>query len=325
MIENKKLVNYILFCIGAVILVLFLITIDFAEIKRSMDYLNFRIILVLIALVMITIIIRGYRWKALIRFLTKKSISMNLAMCSVVAGVAAGILTPGRGIEIAKPLILKGTHGIKLSKSISAMIIEKVFDMLGYIFVFFLSLLFLPNGIHDKSMILAVGVIFIIIFLAFAFPGEISKILDFFLNKVYLPKFLKNRLIKMNKVLFISFSEINKRRILWLGAVSIGEVFLEAFVFYFILVMLNIEVNLFVALFAVTGAVLFSLLTMIPGGIGVNEVSQAEILRNVEPALAGNIGMIRVGILIHAVIGYYLLIAAGAVILIFLRNPKKKK
>jgi len=64
---------------------------------------------------------------------------------------------------------------------------------------------------------------------------------------------------------------------------------------------------------------------MIPSGIGINEVSQTEILRNLEPSLESNIGLIKVGILIHAIVTYYLLVMLGIFILIFFKKIAIKK
>ena len=325
MIKNKRWVNYILLGIGLVIFILFIVTTDFSEIKKSIGYLNIRILIVLIILVMLTIVIRGYRWKALIKILTKKNISMKLAMTSMVAGVAAGTLTPGRGFEIAKPLILKGTHDIPINKSISAMIIEKVFDMIGYIFVFFLAMFLIPRGIQNKIIITGVIIVFAIIILVFISPKILSKIFDFILRKIYLPKILKKKAIEFNNILFTSFSEVKGKNILWIGSISIGELFLEVFIFYFILTILNIKINFFITAFAFTGAVLFSLITMIPGGIGVNEISQAGIISSIEPTLRSNMGVIKTGILIDVIVTYYILVILGVIILLLFKKFTEKK
>jgi len=69
---------------GLAILILFLINIDFTEIK-GIGFINLKMLAFLLSFVILTITIRGYRWKALIKLLTKKDIFMNLAMTSILA------------------------------------------------------------------------------------------------------------------------------------------------------------------------------------------------------------------------------------------------
>ena len=54
---------------------------------------------------------------------------------------------------------------------------------------------------------------------------------------------------------------------------------------------------------------------MIPGGIGVTELSATEIITKLVPSLPK--GLVTSGVLLDRVIAYYILIGAGALILTF--------
>ena len=96
---------------------------------------------------------------------------------------------------------------------------------------------------------------------------------------------------------------------------------IEIIRFYFILQMLGIAAPIAAIGFAFTASIVVGVVTMIPGGIGVTEISAAEIIAQLLPAASK--GLITSGVLLDRVLAYYLLIAIGALVLTLSGRFKK--
>ena len=79
--------------------------------------------------------------------------------------------------------------------------------------------------------------------------------------------------------------------------------------------MLGIDASLAATGFAFTASIIIGIATMIPGGVGVTEVSASQIITSMTPTATK--GIVASAILLERVIAYYLLVILGALILTF--------
>jgi len=91
---------------------------------------------------------------------------------------------------------------------------------------------------------------------------------------------------------------------------------LEVIRLAFIFSMFAISISFSMIVFAFTVSILFGTLTMIPGGIGATEISQAAIINNLTTT---GFGVLSSAVLIDRFVSYYLLILLGALILMLMK------
>ena len=142
--KKSNLLSYFLLLLGISVLIYFLTTLDINSVKIGLKSLDGFAILFILFLTFLTVVIKAFRWQYLIVKATGKEITGWFSFLSIIAGVAVGSITPARAGEVAKPIMLKNTYGIRISETLSFVFSERAFDLLALIALFFLGLLFLP-------------------------------------------------------------------------------------------------------------------------------------------------------------------------------------
>ncbi|RME29282.1 MAG: UPF0104 family protein, partial [Deltaproteobacteria bacterium] len=89
--------------------------------------------------------IRALRWQVLLRPLGTPTRVGDLFAAQVI-GAAANILLPLRAGEVAKPLVAARRTGHRFSAVVATAVMERVYDLLGMVFVLVLMVLVLPGG-----------------------------------------------------------------------------------------------------------------------------------------------------------------------------------
>ena len=319
-----KIIKYLLIFTGIIIFFVFVATLNINKVKLALSNVTIlSIILVLLLTIAITLI-KALRWKLLIKRITGLNISMSFSFFSILAGFAAGTFTPGRGGEIAKPLMIKSTYDVSLSKSISAVVIEKMLELSATVFLAVGSIILLGGTILKDNIMISVcgAIVLIFLFLIVKFPFLIEKVAKFFFSKIIVIKSIKEQILKLIGVFFESLNTLKKKKaaILFLSISLISDL-LEVIKLYFIFNFLGIEISFIYVLFILEASILFALATMVPGGIGVTEIAQAQAFSLFNVA---DLQLSKMGILIDRILSYYLLVLCGAIILIFYGFFRKK-
>ncbi len=89
--------------------------------------------------------IRAVRWQVLLRPLGTQVRLRDLFAAQVI-GAATNILLPLRAGEVAKPLVVARRSGHPLAAVVATAVMERVYDLLGMVFVLVLMVLVLPGG-----------------------------------------------------------------------------------------------------------------------------------------------------------------------------------
>ncbi len=317
MITKKALKHYILPLIGVIILIIFIKNIPSELLSLSLREIGLINIIILLSLTVLNLFLKAVRWQLLIHKITTVKMSLKFSFSTVLAGIAGSSIIPGR-IELTRPLMLKTEYDVPLSRSVSALSIERVMDLVSLLVIMTLGILFLSTSISISFILPAlVAVIIVLIFFFFVtiFTPYWISIIEKFLFIFVRKENAREKIRQFLTSFFEGLSRLEKRYVTGMTLFSIAINGIEIIRFYFLLQMAGLGISLAAVGFAFTASILIGVVTMIPGGIGVTELSAAEIITKLVPSLPK--GLVTSGVLLDRVIAYYFLIAAGALILTF--------
>ncbi len=314
------ILKYSLLILGILILGVFIHTLQPQELLKTITSLPSPLTLLFLtfAITMIGIFFKAYRWRILIHKITQTKTSLWFSFQAVLAGIAAGSFIPGR-IELARPLLYKNKHNIPITKSLSALIIERAIDLLCFVIFLLIGLIFIPtqNIISLKIVIISLSFIVFCILSAIIFPKYIFNIIQKIMTFVPLPHSFKTRVLNFIEQSIMSFTIFHsKRTILHIALLSFITNALELVRFYFIAAAFGISVTLPILATILSAGILLGVLSAIPGGIGVTEFSSVAILTTLIPATLTTTA--KSAILLDRAISYYTIIILGALFLIHL-------
>ena len=298
---------------GILILFIFISTIDYQKAKEALSLLNLEAAIELFLLMLFLIVLKGIRWKYIIKSLTGEDIPLYFSSISIVCGVAAGSLVPGR-LDVAKPLMLKNHYGVDLKRSTSGMLIERLADIQSIVILFVISIgALIFSGLNIQKIFLLILLVFPVVLLSLYFyPRKIHKILTRMLKRIPIREKFKVSIQSFMDELFDSLEQINNKKTLSaLILISIGCMMIEVIRLYVILEALNIDISFLEVSFVFFAAVLIGIISLVPGAIGIYEVSSTELVKSVSDS--PDISIIKSAVLIDRVIAYYVLVILGGI------------
>lgn len=301
---------------GIIILLVFLRNINLKTVAVSLKALGVTSIFYLLGLTFLNIVVKAIRWQLLTLKIAEKKVSFGFSFASIIAGVAGGSIMPAR-LELAKPLMLKTNYDVRLSHSLSALTMERILDLLTFLIIIALTLIYLPtqNIVSNQLIILFLILLVAATSLLALFPRPFITFLQRIISLLHLPEKIRERINEFIAYLIHSFSILkSKLFLLFISVLSFAANAIEIVRFYVLLHFLGVEASFALAGFAFAAAVIIAVITTIPGGIGVTELSLSGILSTF---LAGvPLELINSAVLIDRFIAYYLLVLIGCPILI---------
>ena len=315
---SGRWVSLLLLGFGLAILGAFAATTNFSQIGEAMRRIQLSLLGLAIAAVGTQILVKAARWQFMVRRLTGTKISVRFGAISVVAGVAAGSVTPGRSFEVAKAILLKGSYDVPLGVSTSAMIVERMLDIVFIVIAFLVAAAFVPSRmvLSSRVVLLTVAVLVSGAALAVAAPVRVQTWAGLLLRRAPVSAELRGRALRLVETFFTSFLLLRERRTLWLllglTGVATGLDIARAFAVFHAM---GIGLGVSLVAFAYLGAAMLGMALLIPGGVGVTEVSMAGLISFLAPgAVPANVA--RSAVLIDRFFSYYLLVLLGAGLLI---------
>jgi glycosyltransferase 2 family protein len=121
------LTKYLRF-LGIIILLIILLKIDFDKLLRIIYQANILYLLIAIILNIPQVFLKSYRWN---RLLCDQNVKYTKVQSFLVylSSIYIGFVTPGRIGEFTKVLYLKSDKGVSLSKGMSSVLMDRLFDM----------------------------------------------------------------------------------------------------------------------------------------------------------------------------------------------------
>src|SRR5574341_965706 len=131
---------------GGLLLILLVIRVDWQAVAGIVSSARPLPLIAAVAFAAVNVAAKGVRWRMLVRRLVgdDRPLPIGAAVRAILAGVAAASVTPGRAFDLAKPLLLRRSHGVPLASGVGATMVERLFDGIALVVLFGISLLTLP-------------------------------------------------------------------------------------------------------------------------------------------------------------------------------------
>jgi uncharacterized protein (TIRG00374 family) len=130
--------------LGAVLLAWFLSTIHWPELRAALANVNLVWVAVATGILLLEWVLRTARWHVLLRPVLERPAFRDLFIATLIGG-AANTLLPARGGDLARPLVACRRTGAPLPAVIASAVLERLFDLLGLVFVFLMMSMVLPE------------------------------------------------------------------------------------------------------------------------------------------------------------------------------------
>ncbi len=313
----KKSISIILLLIGLAILLSFFFSVDLNQLVQSLRHLSFSLLGTLLLLTSLNIVVKAWRWKLLVRKISQENITLWFGITSIISGVAAGSILPGR-IEFAKPLLLKKSFSVPLRQGFTTLILERAFDFLSLLFIIAVALFFLPAQqlVNMPAVLGIVLLVLLVLAVLVFFPQQLFKVGKKAI--IFLPK--RETVESVLETIFRGFHSLRSFSFsLLIFIISLTALFIEMVRLQYLLTVLNVPVSLGMVGVAFSLTVLVAVLSAIPGGIGITEVSETSILSY----FTGPLASIQAAVVIDRLIAYYLLVLLGSLPLLFQKPAAK--
>ena len=252
--------------------VIFIAYSDFQEFSINISQFEFSYLPIILAFIFLGIIIRGTRQQLLYKQI-EVFISFKTGILLYISGLSM-IVTPGGSGELIKSYYLKKNFGYPLAKTFPVVIMERLLDLAGISGVLLIVGLLLDN----YNIILSMLILLSIVSLIFV-SGKKEKLFNFLLSILEKIPILKKQATSFSESYQV-FSELTSSKIM---TKTLGLSFFvwmtDAIMIYFIFIGFNLNFDIIFSTFSMYGSLLLGVLTMVPAGVGVTEVSFVEILK----------------------------------------------
>ncbi len=129
--------------LGGLLLLWFLFTVQWPALFLAMSGIHTPVAALAALTLVLEFGIRALRWRIVLRPVVPDA-SIRLLFSATVVGAAANTLLPARAGDLARPLLVVRHTGARLATLLATNLVERVFDLVGLLFVFLLMLSVLP-------------------------------------------------------------------------------------------------------------------------------------------------------------------------------------
>ncbi len=252
--------------------VIFIAYSDFQEFSINISQFDFSYLPIILAFVFLGIMIKSLRQQLLYKQI-EVCISFKTGILLFISGLSM-IVTPGGSGELIKSYYLKKNFGYPLAKTFPTVIMERLLDLAGIVGILLIVGVLLDN----HNIIFLMLILLSTLSLIFA-SGKKKKLFNFLLSIIEKIPVLKKQASSFSESYQV-FGELTSGKIM---TKTLGLSFLvwmtDAIMIYFIFIGFNLNFDIIFSTFSMYSSLLLGVLTMIPAGIGVTEVSFVEILR----------------------------------------------
>ena len=252
--------------------VIFIAYSDFQEFSINISQFDFSYLPIILAFVFLGIMIKSLRQQLLYKQI-EVFISFKTGILLFISGLSM-IVTPGGSGELIKSYYLKKKFGYPLAKTFPTVIMERLLDLTGIAGILLIVGLLLDNYNIISLMLILLSTLSLI----FA-SGKKKKLFNFLLSIIEKIPILKKQASSFSESYQV-FGELTSGKIM---TKTLGLSFFvwmtDAIMIYFIFMGFNLNFDIIFSTFSMYSSLLLGVLTMIPAGIGVTEVSFVEILR----------------------------------------------
>jgi uncharacterized protein (TIRG00374 family) len=196
------------------------------------------------------------------------------------------MITPGGIGETIKSYYLKKKFGFNIAKTFPLVFVERFQDLITLVSILSFSLIFI-----QINEIIVLNSVMTCIIIAFYTIFRIKKLFIKIIN--FLKKF--SRLKKFGDSMFESYEGLHSmtegRTMIKSWVIGITSWTLEAVAIYLVFLAFNVDIGFILTTLISYSAILFGSISLIPGGVGLTEISATNLLTNegIELSLATSI------------------------------------
>lgn len=257
----------------AVILVIGLVS-DLREVAQDLRTFRWELLPTILGLTILNYLLRGLKWDYYLRRL-KCGTGVNAFTSGLIfmAGMVMAV-TPGKLGEVFKSYLLRRVNGTAISRSAPIVLAERLTDGLAMLLLMALGMtLYPPARIFFVTLLIAT-LVGIVIVQNQALATALIKLV------ARLP--LGPRIAPRLEIIYKTTQELLGWRVLLIStAMSVLSWGFECLAFCVVLIGLGVEGSVLLALqatFIFAATTLFGLVSFLPGGLGVSEVSSVGLL-----------------------------------------------
>ena len=315
---SGRWLSLLLLGFGVAILAAFAATMNFRQIGLALAHVDVPTLGLALAAVGAQIAMKAVRWRFMVQRLTGTKISLRFGTISVLTGVAAGSVTPARSFEVAKAMMLKGSYDVPLSVSTSAMLVERMLDIAFVVVAFLLAAAFVPSRmvLASRALVVTIAAIVLLCIVIGAIPQRVSVWTAALLRRMPVPDGLRWRAHRLQEAFFASLLVLRRQHtlgmlVLLTAVIAALDVMRVTTVFR----AMDVPLGAALVIFTYLGAAMLGMALLIPGGVGVTEVSMAGLIAFLAPGVVMK-DLTRSTVLIDRFFSYYLLVLIGAGLLV---------
>lgn len=302
---------------GLFILAGFVASLDVGAIVSAISGADAGWLILALALLVVNVTVKALRWRVMAGTMGARPLSLPAASAAILAGVAAASLTPGRGVELAKPLLLRKSHAVTMAASTAAVVIERLLDGAALIILFAVSLLVVPAGRGSAfyPVIAAVGLFLAAAAVLLLLPHRLTSLAVRVTNRLPLPTRVRSLVASIAERFAGGLAVWRQSgKLSLLLVMSVAAACVEILRLTAVFAALRLRLSIPDAMLAFCAANLLGTATLIPGGIGITEFSLAGIITLV--TALGPRPPVAAAVLVDRALSYYLIVALGALVLV---------
>lgn len=256
--------------LGALIYLALSIYADLRKLKDSLNNFEWRFIPVILVLALMNYLIRFIKWHYYLKILGIE-LDISSSMKIFFSGLSMTV-TPGKFGEVLKSFLLKQSKGTPISISSPIVLAERFTDLLSLIFLSFVGIFSPDFGYKVTFISLAICVGFLVLIGSkraslgvinwlgsFPLMAKISAKLHHFYNSTYM-------LVRIKPLIIATFISA----LSWLCECIGFYLTIQGFQFA--------KISIYYAIFVYSFSTIAGAITMLPGGIGLTEISMAGLL-----------------------------------------------
>jgi len=194
MIFREKLSSFLIYSVTIMVFLGLVIFVQPQNFLENLVQLGGWELFIIIFLYILDLLIRVFRWKILLYIQGFDYPSSSLLM-PVASALAINLFTIARAGEAVRLYTLKRKYGTKYSETLSSIVIEQFFSIIGLLFVIFTSLFFLSSSTQpsEDSIIIVQLITFllfgslsglIVLIIIYFRPDFITRYLHYFPNRI---------------------------------------------------------------------------------------------------------------------------------------------
>ncbi|MDQ7843062.1 MAG: lysylphosphatidylglycerol synthase transmembrane domain-containing protein [Armatimonadota bacterium] len=307
---------------GVVLLVVLLRKIDLPAARDAVRAASPAWFALAAALLVADVVIKAARWRWMVARAGGVQLDLGEAAAAILAGVAAASFSPARTVDLAKPMLLKQRFGTPLATSVAAALVERAFDGMALIVLFGISLPLVGwGGTTFRPAAVAAGFLLTAGALALASPPTLRAVALGLIRRLPVSVGLRNGSERVTEAFTGGLALWRTRANLWpLAGLSVLAGLTEAARTAAVFRAVGLPLSPGGAMLAFSTANIVAVAVLIPGGIGITELSMAAVA-GLMLRLPATHHLIAGAVLLDRVLSYYLVVAVGALILVLAGRP----